>query len=284
MKRAAKDSNIESPRSRRRPILGATVVLGLVVGAAVFLPWRDLHPGRIAELYPLGAIRVGGELNKVSRDDIANAIAPHLGGGFFDIDVDRVRDAAQSLAWVSHASVRRVWPDSLQLAVIEHDAVARWARGGLLNDRGDAFSPLASSAPADLPLLGGPVGTEYTVLERYRQLNQIFGPILGRAVELIRSEQDIWRGVFPGGVVLVWDEARWSDLHAFRDVYDTLLKPFSANLAKIDLRYPNGFAVQWKDNQRPLLADSGGQVVRPLLDLTTSPAASNTVNQRGMTQ
>ncbi|MCH9670308.1 MAG: FtsQ-type POTRA domain-containing protein [Gammaproteobacteria bacterium] len=253
--KTAKSAKAAASRSRfTRVAIWTAVTLGLLATGAFYAPWDKLHGQSLAELFPVGAVRVGGEMRNVTESELANAIAAHIQGGFFDIDVEAVREATEAMAWVSHASVRRVWPDSLQLGIIEHQAAAVWRDGGLLNTQGLVFLAPVDSAPNDLPVLGGPSGTASLVLSRYRELVTALGPVLGRPNKLTLSEQDIWRAQFPGPIDLVFASGQWTELRAFSEIYDSLLKPFSADLTRIDLRYPNGFAVRWKGDVPPLVA------------------------------
>ena len=208
----------------------------------------------LADIYPLGAVRIGGELDKVTKQELIEVIAPYARDGFFNTDVERVRHATESLSWVKRASVRRVWPARLEVEVIEHKALARWAPGGLVNEQGKLFSPPVKSSPEGLPLLSGPMGTERKLLGRYQRLTEVFSSILGEPEKLILNEQGIWRAVFPGPVTLIYRESQWAGMQAFRGIYSSLLVSLSLPLSRIDLRYPNGFSVRWKNSTRPLKA------------------------------
>ena len=51
----------------------------------------------------------------------------------------------EALPWVASASVRRQWPNQLQIVINEHQAVARWKNDILINGNGELFRP------ADIP-------------------------------------------------------------------------------------------------------------------------------------
>jgi cell division protein FtsQ len=80
---------------------------------------------------PLRSVQVEGEFRKLSAEHLQHAVANAVRGGFFTVNVDAVRRAAESLPWVASARVRRVWPDALQLHVVEQRAAARWGEAGL---------------------------------------------------------------------------------------------------------------------------------------------------------
>jgi len=75
----------------------------------------------------------------------ANA-APLLAGNFYSVDLQQGRAAFETVPWVRHAVVRRVWPDRLSVKLEEHRAAALWEGGGedssgdrLVNSFGEVF-------------------------------------------------------------------------------------------------------------------------------------------------
>ena len=64
-----------------------------------------------------------------------------------------VREAARRIPWVRDASVRRKFPDAIEVQFETHEPLARWADGGLVSTRGDLFN---AEHAAFLPLFRGP--------------------------------------------------------------------------------------------------------------------------------
>ena len=64
---------------------------------------------------PVQSVRISGEFVRVSKADIERAVEPLLAPGLFRIDVDALRRAALEVAGVREATVRRVWPDRLEI-------------------------------------------------------------------------------------------------------------------------------------------------------------------------
>src|SRR5690554_5182705 len=58
-------------------------------------------------------------LNYVSAATVQATIAGRLMGNFFTIDLDKTRELLESAPWVRHASVRRVWPNTLRVQLEE---------------------------------------------------------------------------------------------------------------------------------------------------------------------
>lgn len=231
-----------------------STLIGVVIASAAAAGAFDLYErGHFSrfEPEPIRSVRVGGQLDHVSRRELRRAVAPHIGAGFFGIDVGAVAKAAHELPWVARASVRRVWPDSLHIAVIEREAVARWGVEALVSARGVVFMPERTGRVDHLPLLVGPSGSSERVLQAYREVTRLLDAVGGGVRELALSARGIWRVRCANGVEIVLGDGHFSRLGDFAQIYEPLLGASADNVAGIDLRYTNGFAVRWR--QEPLL-------------------------------
>lgn len=196
---------------------------------------------------PIRAVKVEGRFTHVTAQALQQAVADAATGGFLSVDVDAIRRAALSLPWVHSVGVRRVWPDTLRLTVTEQIAVARWGEQGLINSDGDVFTPDPSSFPPGLPELRGPAGTEDAVLSQYRAMNQALAPLKLRITRLELDERRAWRLYMGGGMELVLGrEQAEARLQRFINIYPALQAAEPPGIARVDMRYSNGFALQRK--------------------------------------
>ena len=81
-------------------------------------------------------VTVLGEPKHTSEHQILNAIKQADLSRFFDLDVNQVQDLVIALPWVETASVRKQWPNTLKVFVVEHNPVAIWNDDLLLNSDG----------------------------------------------------------------------------------------------------------------------------------------------------
>jgi cell division protein FtsQ len=196
---------------------------------------------------PIRAVKVEGRFTHVTAQALQQAVADAATGGFLSVDVDAIRRAALSLPWVHSVGVRRVWPDTLRLTVTEQIAVARWGEQGLINSDGDVFTPDPSSFPPGLPELRGPAGTEGAVLSRYRAMNQALAPLKLRITRMVLDERRAWRLFMGGGMELVLGREQAEErLQRFINIYPALQAAEPPGIARVDMRYSNGFALQRK--------------------------------------
>ena len=199
------------------------------------------------ETMPIKHVRIEGKFVHLSPDMLQQRIKGNVKGGFFNIDVTAVRDKLLAEPWVHDVSVHRVWPDSLQVFVNEQIAVAIWNETGLLNKRGEFFSPEKSTFPTGLPVITGPEGHYQQMMEKYYFLQSLFTPFSMHINHLIQDERRAWTIQLDSGLKILLG----------RRNFETRIKRFTAlipeyfgdklgNVDSIDMRYPNGFAVKWQ--------------------------------------
>lgn len=229
--------------SRAGAMLVVALALGVLAAAGYLL--RDLAR------WPVHSVRVAGDFRHLPRGALERVIAPVIAqrarGGFFQLDLDEVRRAALALPWVKDVSIRRVWPDSVHVAVIEREAVARWGGGGLVDADGGLFHPERAPPGLELPTLRGPEGTHGTLLRRYREFVRALAPAAVSIRELVRDERGAWRLTLGEGAELVLGrEPSLEHVRRFARVLATALDARRARIERVDLRYASGFAVRWR--------------------------------------
>jgi cell division protein FtsQ len=243
----------EDPRWANR----AGIALACVAASACV--WGFAHWIAQKPLFAMQNIMVeaapGHALRHVSEAPIQLALRRLGFFDFFSLDLEGIRDQVEQVDWVRKAQVRRVWPNALVVEVEEHQPMAIWNGDRLINHHGELFT--ANFAEAEiaghLPQLIGPDGSHPQVLARWRDLRQWLAP-LSRAPSVVSlSASHAWQAKLDDGSLLLLgrDEglgmehrvARWVESH--RSVIERLAKPVAA----VDLRYPNGFALQLGEQQ-----------------------------------
>jgi cell division protein FtsQ len=206
-------------------------------------------------IFPVRELVVVNEPEQVTRAQLEQAARTAIAGNFFTVDLDAVRSAFEKLPWVRHAEVRRRWPDSVELTLEEHAAVARWRRsdGGdgqesrLVNTYGEVF---AAASAAALPALIGPEGTAPLLLSRFHEFEQALVPLARHPDSLALSRREAWQVRLDDGLVLELgrDEAKHplvARLERFVTYYRSAVeKARVASVSVVDMRYPNGFALR----------------------------------------
>jgi cell division protein FtsQ len=254
MAKPARRKNVAEPADDGfwdRPVLMNLVADVLIVFAVAGLAWAAATAVQRLPIFPLREVVVGGTLDAVTRNQVEQAARAALVGNFFTVDLDQVRNVFEKLPWVRQAEVRRRWPDTLELVVEEHVAVARWRRADgetrLVNDRGEVF---AAASDRQLPTFAGPEGSAAQVLERYREFSVVLASLGRKPENLVLSNREAWQLKLDDGLVveLGRDEAKHSlseRMGRFVAWYrPSLERARLSRAAVVDMRYPNGFALR----------------------------------------
>jgi cell division protein FtsQ len=197
---------------------------------------------------PIERVTVSGRLQRVSALDVERVVRARLeGAGLVSVNLEHISDAVRSLPWVDSAAVQRSWPRGLAIEIVEQSAVARWNGGGLVNARGELFLSEARFIPPELPQLAGPAGSEAEVTARYLAAQ---GRLTEAGLSMVRMELDArgaWSLTLDDGVTVRFGRQQFEErFERFMRVAARLVNQRAAEIAYVDLRYGNGFAVGWK--------------------------------------
>ena len=196
--------------------------------------------------FPIRSVEINGEFRHLSPAVLQSVAEDVVRGGFFNVNVEAVRHAVLKEPWVREVTVRRVWSQSLSLQVQEQQAIARWGGDGLLNAEGGIFRPDPLTFPSGLPGLAGPAGTEQLLLERLRFVEQVFaGPGL-QVTALTLSERRAWSLNLATGLEVILGRTQFVErVQRFAAAAQHELAGRLDAARVVDMRYTNGFAVQW---------------------------------------
>ncbi|MFH1870077.1 MAG: cell division protein FtsQ/DivIB [Pseudomonadota bacterium] len=236
-----------------RPMLINLLADVLLLAGGVLLAWAATVALQRLPVLPLKQLLVASPLDHVSRAQIEHTARNALSGNFFTVNLESARSAFEGMPWVRSATLRRVWPDGIELTLEEHRAVARWTplegEARLVNQRGEVF--FAASGEA-LPVFVGPDGSAARVLERYREFGAGLAASGRRPVAIRLSAREAWQLKLDDGVVLELgrDEPKHplaERVHRFASHYAAAANAAAGRLpgiAVVDMRYPNGFALR----------------------------------------
>ena len=222
-------------------------LLALLGGGLAALTWALDRPVRV--------ISMDGSFQRVSPGLIEKAVAPFARAGFMSADLDAVQRAVEALPWVDHARIQRHWPNSLHVTVIEQTAAARWGGSGLLNTRGELFVRSAAHVPAELPRLSGPEGTQSQVAQRYLSAQGRMLEASMRIAALRLDERGAWEMDLDSGVTVRLGRREVDErLDRFIRTASQVIAHRLNEIAYVDMRYSNGFAIGWRYAAAPTSA------------------------------
>ena len=197
---------------------------------------------------PIETVSVAGRFQRVAPGDVERVVKSQVhGSGLLSVDLVAVRRAIHTLPWVDAVSVQRAWPRGLDVLVIEQTAAARWGERGLLNTRGELFATDERHIPPELAQLEGPPGKESLVAQRYLAAE---GRLMQAGLRLTAMRLDArgaWEFDLANGVtVRLGRRAVDERFDKFMSTALKLVTQRGEDIAYVDMRYTNGFAIGWR--------------------------------------
>lgn len=212
------------------------------------------------QTFPVRSVSFEGEFKHVEQQQLANALVPLVSTNFYLLDLDAIKLRAESVPWVHRASVRRRWPDGVHVRFTEQVLVARWGDTAWVNAAGERVDLRGRAGIDGLPQFDGPDGTHAELLAHYTRLTGILSGAGLRIARLQLTARRTWQIVLDNNIVLVLDREEPEEKVArFARLYPNTLAPQSAHIKQVDLRYTNGFAVQWLDVNTRAVTPALGQ-------------------------
>ncbi|MEP4546544.1 MAG: cell division protein FtsQ/DivIB [Saccharospirillum sp.] len=241
------------PRNWRRALrlsaqalAGGLAVAVLVVGGRwvteqdVSLDWRPMA---------VTTWQVDELLVYEDRNRLDTAMEAFRGRSLLTIAPGEVQQRLEQLPWIAEVSVTKAWPDRLQLAVTEHEPVARWNGDQVLNSDGEPLSrPVAELVLAEL---SGPDAQAKRVMEQYLQFSRVFSGAGQRLNGVEMHRRGAWTLTLDSGIEVALGS---KDMLARTRRVVVLLNAEGVapgTIEYIDARYPNGLAVGHRASSEP---------------------------------
>lgn len=225
--------------------LALTLLAVMSWGGHQMLRWEP-------DYLPIRVVNVDGELKRLSPGQLQSTVIAHLHGGIITQDLDKLKEAVEALAWVRSAHLRRMWPDRLELNVVEHVPFARWGDDALVSSDGAVFRPLATELPQGLVLLAGPDARAPELVEHLQKWLPRFAAQSLRIESIRLDARGAWTMATDVGFDLALGKREVEDrVDRFLSAWPSL--SLVGHPAMVDMRYSNGLAVTWnpaREDQR----------------------------------
>ena len=197
---------------------------------------------------PLTQIMIGGDFNYLQQQELTGLVNNQIDGGFLSVNLSNLSQMLEAHPWVDQVSIRRQWPSTLKVEVLEEVPIARWGKEGFLNRLGEELVIADNSKLDGLPVLRAKYGTSREMMQEYQSMAELLIPTGIKLVELQRDSLGAWRVDTSSGMRLVLGRDQIAEkIRRFALVWKSGLNQQLNSIKTIDLRYPNGLAVAWKD-------------------------------------
>ncbi len=226
-----------------------TMQLTLILGLLLLLLVVSMMGGLIeSERWKIKHLAVAANYQRITPEQLRLTIAKTPERSFFRLDAEQVKKNIEAMAWVNHAHVVKQWPDTLNVTVTEHQAVAIWNDDALLNERGDVFYVNKAEQSHGLPRLFGEDAMAADMWADFNRFNQLLKPVgheIGQAHVNARGD---WRLILRNGLELILGtEQHEARILRLSETWDALLAESVRLPERVDLRYSNGYVVRWRE-------------------------------------
>ena len=224
----------------------------MVIGVLV---WLSQHP--VFELKQIQVEPVAGQtLKHINKSFVKRQVLETVQGNFFSVRLEDVKRGFESMPWVRHANVRRVWPNGLIVSIEEQKPFGTWGGSDsheLINHHGEIFTGRVSEISDDIRLVDfhGPDDAGKEVMSLYEKASNWFKPWGAEVVSLALTERYAWHIKLSNGMKVEFGrDEESSDKTLTEERVARLFKywpqvqeRWSNRIDAVDLRYASGFAV-----------------------------------------
>ena len=247
------------------------------------------------ETLPIKRIELLNQLQQIEPGHLQNVASKAIIGGFFSLDLEKFRGQIESLAWVESVSIRKKWPDTIQLSIHERTAVARWFgidginkavseynqweekwdKKKLLSDKGVIFdAPLNAQQLVHFSTFDLYVGPDSLALKVLGKCQEITARLVQAKLRLNvcgLNQRRAWNVEIKDAFSLRLGRGGLNDMTAqrtedFVKEFNTTLYNYVPRIAHVDMRYTNGFTVGWKDDSRSELETGSEKIAQKRVD------------------
>ncbi|NMG41500.1 FtsQ-type POTRA domain-containing protein [Chelativorans sp. ZYF759] len=228
------------------PRFSATIASALLIGSAsLYGVVLGGHGASVAQAvsarsgFAIEDIKVTGN-RQTSELDIFDRIGLDGWTALIGFDAGEARDRIAGLPWIEQVAVRKVYPSTLEVDIVERQAFAVWQQGrqlAVIDAAGQSIAPTAGRRHANLPLVIGQgaaeAGKEFlAVMEKHPEL-------AARAMGYILIAERRWDVRLDNGVTIQLPEDGVD--RALRDIVelDRQHGIFSRDIVSVDMRFPD---------------------------------------------
>ena len=239
-----------SPRAVIISFVAGVVLVGAVLftGARADRIGASISNGVNQQLAGMGLalnrVHVTGASDE-ARPAIQAAVELQRGQPITAVDLEAVRASVEGVGWVRSARVVRLLPDTIVVAVTEHDRLAVWQTGGRNYVVDSSGQVIPGADPGRYPRLQLVVGTGAAeaasdILPLLRQRPRL----MTRVEALVRVDQRRWDVRLRDGGVIQLPATNQEAALIQLDSMDQRERLLDLGFERVDLRAPDAVAVQ----------------------------------------
>ena len=198
---------------------------------------------------PLSSLILTGNLEHITTNDVRSVLNEQKERlNFFTLEIAQIQNQLENMPWVYSASIRKHWPDTLKIHIVEQSVIAIWNDRALLNRAGDIIETSPDDVAEHYVSLYGPNALSKEVLLTYSKINQLLKVNEFKIISLSSDQRNSSDVFLESGISLrLGQEQKLDRIQRFLSVFPLIEKQYDiATIDYLDLRYDTGLAIGWK--------------------------------------
>lgn len=190
-------------------------------------------------------------LSSVEQQQL-NQISQTLGKQqFFYANLPEIAQAFTSISWVDNVTLQRDWEKGIVMNVTPKKAVANFGSAHMIDAHGEIFVPADNKQlnNPNLIYLKSDESSARDAMKQMYQINEWFAGVGIHLVDITLTPRGTWLLRFNNGIRITVDKERSSEkLYNLANLLqgNNELANRKNEINSIDLRYKNGFSVEYK--------------------------------------
>lgn len=213
-----------------------TVIAGIVIGGHT----QTVISAVTAKTgLAIDRVKITGQ-SETSEVDILDRLAIGQFPSLFTFDLDAARKHVESLPWVARATLRKLYPDTLEVAVVERLPYALWQHGdtvSLIDPQGTVITDYIGERYTNLPLVVGKGAN--TRVDEFLDLVLSQPALMSRVRAGVLVSERRWNIVMGDAVEIMLPEAHPAEAYARVAALDRQRRLLAREITAVDLRSPD---------------------------------------------
>jgi cell division protein FtsQ len=152
------------------------------------------------------------------------------------------------MPWVYSASIRKQWPDTIKIHIVEQSIIAIWNNNALLNQTGDIIRTSPEGISNKYIRLNGEDEFVKQVLQTYLEVEQLLKVNKFKIKLLSSDKRNSSKIILDNGIALrLGKEQKLDRIQRFLSVFPLIKNKYDVDtIDYLDLRYDTGIAIGWQ--------------------------------------
>lgn len=201
--------------------------------------------------FSIDELKIKGAFQYLQPQQVESAVAERVRGNFFAVNLDEMRGEVEKLRWVQSVDIRREWPDTLLVSVVEHKPVMRWGQDKWLTSKARVVDLGDGDYVQNAIKVSGDEEDAPTIMNQVLVWSSRLAELGLSLEEAHLSSTQAWKlklaSIYDGKneitELILGRNNVGLRFERFVAMYRNNLSLMDVRLQKVDARYPNGLAV-----------------------------------------